>query len=102
MRPGGETSSLETAFFPVTRATVMRMAGSSDHPVAGPPAGRHPGSTAGRAGDEPASGPNSRSGEAAAMKAFLQQAGVSFEAVTGASLAYDGSAIIVTQTSRNL
>ena len=102
LRPGGETSSLETAFFPVTRAAVMRMAGSSDHPAAGPPAGRPAGSTAVRAGDEPAAGASSRSGEVAAMKAFLQQAGVSFESVTGSSLAYDGSAIIVTQTPRNL
>jgi general secretion pathway protein D len=34
------------------------------------------------------------------MKAFLQQAGVSFT-IEGSSLAYDGSAIIVTQTARN-
>ncbi|MCW5547867.1 MAG: type II secretory pathway, component PulD, partial [Opitutaceae bacterium] len=33
---------------------------------------------------------------------FLQQAGVNFEAVAGSSLAYDGSAIIVTQSARNL
>ena len=101
-RPGGETSSLETDFFPVTRATVMRMAGLSEPALPGLPTGRHAGSPGGRAGDEPVAGQNSRSGEAAAMKAFLQQAGVNFEAVTGASLAYDGSAIIVTQTSRNL
>jgi len=36
------------------------------------------------------------------MRAFLQQAGVNFEAVPGSSLAYDGSAIIVTQTARNV
>jgi general secretion pathway protein D len=41
-------------------------------------------------------------GEAAAIKQFLQQAGVSFDGVPGASLAYDGSALIVTQTERNL
>ena len=40
-------------------------------------------------------------GEAAGMKAFLQQAGVSFT-IEGSSLAYDGSAIIVTQTARNM
>ena len=39
-------------------------------------------------------------GEAASMRGFLQQAGVSFT-VEGSSLAYDGSAIIVTQTARN-
>ena len=27
VRPGGETSTLETQFFPITRATVLRMSG---------------------------------------------------------------------------
>ncbi len=31
VRPGGETSSLETGFFPVTRATVLRLSGTSEH-----------------------------------------------------------------------
>lgn len=87
VRPGGETSTLDTAFFPVTRATVLRMTGISSVAVGGKDA-------AGEA--------SSTSGEAASMKAFLQQAGVNFEAVAGASLAYDGSAIIVTQTARNV
>ncbi len=102
VRPGGETSSLETAFFPVTRATVLRMAGITERPVA---AGSTPGKvarTAPRGDEEAASGPAARNNEAAAIKTFLQQAGVSFETVTGASLAYDGSALIVTQSARNL
>ncbi|MCC5024659.1 MAG: hypothetical protein J6386_18520 [Candidatus Synoicihabitans palmerolidicus] len=37
-----------------------------------------------------------------ALRQFLQQAGVDFEGISGASLAYDGSAMIVTQTSRNM
>ena len=41
-------------------------------------------------------------GEAQALRQFLQQAGVDFEGIDGASLAYDGSAMIVTQTSRNV
>jgi general secretion pathway protein D len=45
--------------------------------------------------------PTVTGGEAASMRAFLQQAGVSFS-VEGSSLAYDGSAIIVTQTPRNI
>ena len=103
VRPGGETSSLETAFFPVTRATVLRMAGISEHPSAtAVPAGRRGSATPARNEDEPGSGMAARSVEASAMRAFLQQAGVSFETVPGASLAYDGSAIIVTQTARNL
>ena len=103
VRPGGETSSLETAFFPVTRATVLRMAGISDHPAgAVGAAGKHPVTRAVPAEDESASGPVARSREASAMKSFLQQAGVGFESVAGASLAYDGTAIVVTQTARNL
>ncbi|MCE2863822.1 MAG: hypothetical protein RIR76_493 [Verrucomicrobiota bacterium] len=90
VRPGGETSTLETQFFPITRATVLRMTGMSSTPARD-----------GASSGEPAS-PEAAvlGGEAAAMKAFLQQAGVSFT-VEGSSLAYDGSAIIVTQTARN-
>ncbi len=90
VRPGGETSTLETQFFPVTRATVLRMSG-----IGGGGAGKDP-YAAGGAGTEPAV----TGGEASSMRAFLQQAGVSFT-VEGSSLAYDGSAIIVTQTARN-
>lgn len=101
VRPGGETSTLDTAFFPITRATVLRMTGisgggGSTGSAAG---GRDPYSSAG-ASNAPDTGASS--GEAASMKAFLQQAGVNFESVPGASLAYDGSAIIVTQTARNV
>ena len=103
VRPGGETSSLETAFFPVTRATVLRMAGLSDHPAAaGVPAGKRLALPLAHAEDESVTGLGSRSNEAKAMKSFLQLAGVGFETVPGASLAYDGSAIVVTQTARNL
>lgn len=83
LRPGTEKGALETAFFPVTRATVLRMSGMGG--------GKSEGSVE----------KSSAAGEAGAMKHFLQQAGVSF-AVEGSSLAYDGSAIIVTQTPRNL
>ncbi|MBI5768165.1 MAG: type II secretory pathway, component PulD [Verrucomicrobia bacterium] len=104
VRPGGETSTLDTAFFPITRATVLRMTG-----VSGPPSGPAAGGPAGRSdpyaagGGAGGGGPEggASSGEAAGMKAFLQQAGVSFT-VEGTSLAYDGSAIIVTQTGRNM
>ncbi len=88
VRPGGETSTLDTAFFPITHATLLRMTG-----IAGPASGKD---SAGGAAEP------SASSEAAAMKGFLQQAGVNFEAVAGASLAFDGSSIIVTQTARNI
>lgn len=97
VRPGGETSTLETQFFPVTRATVLRMSGMSMSSAAGSSATRDPYSSSGAAATEPAV----TGGEASAMKAFLTQAGVSFT-VEGSSLAYDGSAIIVTQTARNI
>lgn len=96
VRPGGETSTLDTAFFPITRATVLRMTGIAAG--GGGSGGKSdPFASAGAAGEPAVSG-----GEAAAMKAFLQQAGVNFEAAPGSSLAYDGSAIIVTQTARNV
>lgn len=91
VRPGSEARPLDTEFFPVTRATVLRMTGGSGSgSVGGRETGR--GEPGGRAG---------RVDEAAALQAFLQQAGVSF-AGEGASLAYDGTALIVTQTARNL
>jgi general secretion pathway protein D len=101
VRPGGETSTLETVFFPVTRATVLRMTGIAGGGGSTGTAGRDPYSAggAGAAGATSAE-PTFSGGEAASMRAFLQQAGVSFT-VEGSSLAYDGSAIIVTQTSRN-
>jgi general secretion pathway protein D len=103
LRPGGETSSLETAFFPVARATVLRMAGLADRPANhATAANKHAAVPSGRPDDGPAPGPAALSGETAAVRAFLQQAGVNFDLVPGASLAYDGSAIIVTQSSRNL
>ena len=96
VRPGGETNTLETQFFPVTRATVLRMTG-----MAGASASTTRDSAASSADSSGAGRESSAaSGEAAAMRSFLQQAGVSFT-VENSSLAYDGSAIIVTQTARN-
>ncbi|MDO8539542.1 MAG: tetratricopeptide repeat protein [Opitutaceae bacterium] len=93
VRPGGETTNLDTQFFPVTRATVLRMTGLG---------GLTAGGTPGQSGADGTPELVSSVGEAMSMRAFLQQAGVTFEGVTGSSLAYDGSAIIVTQTPRNL
>jgi general secretion pathway protein D len=93
LRPEGEGAALETAFFPVSRATVLRMTGQG--PVtAGTVAAKRPAPVA----EETAEA----GGETAAIKRFLQLAGINFETATGASLAYDGSALIVTQTPRNL
>lgn len=95
VRPGGESTTLDTAFFPVSRATVLRMTGSHGNTPAGKSS--DPFSSSGAGNTAAASG-----SEAPAMQAFLQQAGVNFEGTAGSSLAYDGSSIIVTQTGRNL
>jgi len=95
VRPGGETSALDTAFFPVTRSTVIRMTGPGAVPAA-TPAASDPFALVPAAPAAPVTG------EAQALRGFLQQAGVNFDGVPGSSLAYDGSAMIVTQTARNL
>jgi general secretion pathway protein D len=94
LRPGGERFPLATEVFPLTRATVIRMTGQGSRadtggnrsPEAAPDGNEH----------RPAND------EAQALRQFLQRAGVSFEGVAGSSMAFDGSAIIVTQTARNL
>ncbi len=97
VRPGGELSNLDTEFFPVSRSTVIRMAGSG---------GAAP--TTSGADDPFASSSSGGSGvsgsltESEGIQNFLQQAGVNFDSVAGSSLVYDGSSMIVTQTSRNL
>lgn len=96
VRPGGELSNLDTEFFPVSRSTVIRMVagggGSNDNNKALTES--DPFSSAG--------GTSSPSSESRSIQSFLQQAGVNFESVPGSSLVYDGSAMIVTHTSRNL
>ena len=99
VRPGGETSTLDTEFFPITRSTVIRMTG-----IGG---GLASGGATGAASDPFSPAPVASStigggGESDALQRFLQQAGVDFESTPGSSLAYDGSAMIVTQTSRNI
>ncbi|MBI3887396.1 MAG: type II secretory pathway, component PulD [Opitutae bacterium] len=97
VRPGGEPSALPTAFFPVSRSTVLRMTGKA---AAGrSPAGAAAGLLAGGAADA-AGGPASVEGEGQGIKNFLQLAGVSFD--NGSALAFDGSQLIVTQTPRNM
>lgn len=108
VRPGGETSSLDTAFFPVTRSTVIRMTGMQMGGSAGsgttPGDPRTPSATGpdGRLSGDGIASFNPPPSEAQALRGFLQSAGVNFDAVAGASLAYDGSALIVTQTPRNI
>jgi general secretion pathway protein D len=83
VRPGGEKSSLETQFFPVSRSTVLRMTGRLTTTNAATPV-------------------PTPENEGQAIKGFLQLAGVTFEGQPGATLAFDGSQLIATQTPRNL
>ncbi len=90
----GGTSSTITEFFPISRATVIRLTGYRD--------------TSGAANvDDPFGNPSASFGpsqdqEKDALQKFFQNAGVNFEGVTGTSLAFDGEQLIVTQTPRNL
>jgi general secretion pathway protein D len=99
IRPGAETATVDTAFFPVTRATALRMTGLTSGVNSTNGSGDAPQHDA-RNDSKAALGTSTR--EAQAIRIFLQQAGVNFDAVRGSSLAYDGSALIVTQTARNL
>jgi general secretion pathway protein D len=83
VRPGGEKSSLETQFFPVSRSTVLRMTGRLTASNAAAPV-------------------PTPENEGQAIKGFLQLAGVTFDGLPGATLAFDGSQLIATQTPRNL
>lgn len=78
IRPAGTEAALETRFYSVPRATFLRLTN--------------------RAPD----GPAATEGEGAAVRTFLQLAGVDFERTPGSTLAFDGSQLIVTQTPRNL
>lgn len=96
IRPGGELSNLTAEVFPVSRSTVIRMTGVGD-------------SRSTRIGDDPfAVGEPQNAAttgiakDAQTIRNFLQQAGVDFAGVEGSTLAYDGSAMIVSQSPRNL
>lgn len=89
-----ENASTLTEFFPISRATIIRLIGireggsgsvSSTDPFAEPVA----------------SVDTSASDDTEALKKFFQSAGVNFD-LQGVDLAFDGEQLIVTQTSRNL
>lgn len=89
----GDVSSI-TEFFPITRATVIRLTGvRGDGGRSGPvdPFSAPSGGGGGGGGNE----------DTEALQSFFQSAGVNFE-LPGTSLAFDGEQLIVTQTRRNL
>lgn len=74
VRPQLEAVDLDHQFFPLERSMVERMIGKDVPP----------------------------GGESAALRKFMQMAGVQFDQVEGSDLVYDGAAVIVSQTARNL
>lgn len=88
----GIGSGLETAFFPMSRSTLIRLIGVQSEQLA-----------AQRAAVDPfAEGAEQVPGEEAALRRFLQRAGVQFTTIEGADLALADGQLIVTQTPRNL
>lgn len=91
----GERRDLITDFFPIGRATVIRLTGGGGGgaAAAGPrsPFDPAPAPTGGGAGDEEG-----------AIRDFFERAGVNFSNVPGSSLAFDGTQLIITQTARNM
>ncbi|MFL2826200.1 MAG: type II secretion system protein GspD [Coraliomargaritaceae bacterium] len=90
----GGSASTVTEFFPLSRATVVRLTGFRD-------------TQGGSIQDDPfadtsASSIPSVDQEKDALQKFFQNAGVNFEGVVGSSLAFDGEQLIVTQTPRNI
>ncbi|NDV62715.1 hypothetical protein G0Q06_09660 [Puniceicoccales bacterium CK1056] len=97
IRPGqGPGFGLETAFYPVSRSTLIRLTGIHEveelviSNVMQDPFAEAPGDSVDRRAD--AEG---------ALKGFLERAGIPFDAVTGANLALADGQLIVTQTARN-
>ena len=73
--------NLETKIFPISRATIVRLLGS------------HGGNT---------KKTMTENDEETAIQKFFQRAGIDFIKTAGSNLAFDGSQLIVTHTSRNL
>ena len=93
---GGESSNI-TEFFPISRATMIRLTGFRD---GGGSSGGGPVDPFAAPSSSASSAP-SQNEEVEALQSFFQSAGVNFD-VPGAGLAFDGEQLIVTQTSRNL
>ncbi len=102
IRPSGGVANLITEQFPINKATLTRMTGLGASSASTPTANASADPFAPAPVAAPAAGGASSGGESDAIRRFLQAAGVGFDAVPSASLAYDGAAIIVTQTPRNI
>jgi general secretion pathway protein D len=96
VRPGGRMA-LETAVLPLSRAIVARMVAAGTTRTASESVMNGAGKPKEARVDAIGCG-----ADAGALRAFLQQAGVKFDGVEGSSVVFDGSALLVTQTPRNL
>ncbi|MFP4260745.1 MAG: type II secretory pathway, component PulD [Opitutales bacterium] len=96
----GGSATTVTEFFPVSRATIIRLTGFEDNRGGGGGGGSvvDPFAPADSGGG---GGGNSGDDETEALENFFQRAGVNFE-LPGTSLAFDGEQLIVTQSRRNL
>lgn len=92
----GGSSTTVTEFFPISRATVIRLTGFRDGGSSSGPV--DPFAAPSASGGS--SGP-SQNEEVEALQTFFQNAGVNFDQA-GSSMAFDGEQLIVTQTRRNL
>lgn len=96
LKPSGTDVNLVNDRFPVSRSAIVRMTGAGATGASAADATDDP------FADSPSAPEASAGGESDSIRRFLQAAGVPFDAVPGASLAYDGASILVTHTSRNL
>lgn len=92
VRPAGAKPVLATEVFTVARATVLRMLAANPAPRT--EAAKRSGETRSEKGEAPE--------ESGALRAFFQEAGIDFENTPGSGLVYDGAALIVTHSGRNL
>ena len=92
----GPGIGLETAFYPISRSTLIRLTGIRQaEELASPESLRDPFAM-------PEQKPPDERGEVErALKSFLQRAGISFNGIEGADLALADGQLIVTQTPRN-
>jgi general secretion pathway protein D len=92
VRRADELPPLRSAYFPLPRATLVRLTGAVPEAMPGQA----------RRNVTGAPEPMSAEAERAAVETFLQRAGIDFVGVPGSGLAYDGAGIFVIQTGRQL
>ncbi len=98
IKPSGTDVNLVNEQFAVSKSAITRMTGAGSSSASTPAASADPFAPAPAAGG----GGGGGGGESEGIRRFLQAAGVPFDTVPGASLAYDGASILVTHTSRNI